>query len=58
MSDYGKDRVLIKQTASELSKVLLLPVLFFLREHRVDDLGRQCKSVNFQEGTVSLCGTT
>lgn len=27
---------------------------FFLREHRVDDSGRQCKNINFEEGTINL----
>lgn len=27
-------------------------IFFYLREHRVDDSGRQCKNVNFEEGTI------
>lgn len=29
-------------------------MFFFLREHRVDDSGRQYKSINFEEGTIKL----
>ncbi|GAB1287493.1 Major facilitator superfamily domain-containing protein 8 [Apodemus speciosus] len=43
--------------AAFLGILNIILILFILREHRVDDLGRQCKSVNFREGTVSLCGT-
>ncbi|XP_005069739.1 major facilitator superfamily domain-containing protein 8 [Mesocricetus auratus] len=32
-----------------LGIVNIILILFILREHRVDDSGRQCKSVNFQE---------
>lgn len=31
-------------------------VFFFLREHRVDDSGRQCKNINFEEGTLNPFG--
>ncbi|XP_076430145.1 major facilitator superfamily domain-containing protein 8 isoform X2 [Peromyscus maniculatus bairdii] len=30
----------------------IILILFILREHRVDDSGRQCKSMNFQEETT------
>ncbi|XP_052585892.1 major facilitator superfamily domain-containing protein 8 isoform X1 [Peromyscus californicus insignis] len=30
----------------------IILILFILREHRVDDSGRQCKSVNFREETT------
>lgn len=29
-------------------------MFFFLREHRVDDTGRQCTSINNEEGTIKL----
>lgn len=35
--------------AAFLGILNIILILFILREHRVDDLGRQCKSVNFQE---------
>ncbi|XP_028618723.1 major facilitator superfamily domain-containing protein 8 isoform X2 [Grammomys surdaster] len=35
--------------AAFLGILNIILILFILREHRVDDLGRQCKSVNFRE---------
>ncbi|XP_052036549.1 major facilitator superfamily domain-containing protein 8 [Apodemus sylvaticus] len=35
--------------AAFLGILNIILILFILREHRVDDLGRQCKSINFRE---------